>query len=249
MKASYVMKHLLGTFLFFSILFVSAGRLDYWQGLIYVAIGLVMSVLNYTVLRIDAELLDERSKPGEDTKEWDKKILGLSFMVTISMYITAGLDSGRYHWSPNFHWSFILLGILLTITGQLLFLIAQKQNKFFSSTVRIQTDRQHTVCETGLYSFVRHPAYLGSIIQSLGFPFLFGSLWSTIPISLSIILLITRTNLEDKTLKNELKGYREYANKTLQIDSIPLVNNRNKIMFHYKSTPNPELYCQVYIYL
>lgn len=214
MKASYVMKHFIGTFLFFSILFFSAGRLDYWQGIIYVVIGLIMSVLSYTVLRIDAELLEERSKPGEGTKEWDKKILGLSFLVTISMYITAGLDSGRFHWSPNFHWSLIFFGITLTIVGQLLFLIAQKQNKFFSSTVRIQTDRNHTVCETGLYKIVRHPAYLGSIIQSLGFPFLFGSLWSIIPIFLSIILLITRTKLEDETLKNELNGYLEYANKT-----------------------------------
>jgi protein-S-isoprenylcysteine O-methyltransferase Ste14 len=173
-----------------------------------------MVVLNYTVLRIDSELLSERSKPGAGTRKWDRTILGLSFLVTISMYITAGLDSGRYHWSPDFHWSLYLLGTILTISGQLLFLIAQKQNKFFSSTVRIQTDREHIVCETGLYKIVRHPAYLGSIIQSLGFPLFFGSLWSIIPIGLMILLLITRTNLEDKTLKNELKGYPEYADKT-----------------------------------
>ena len=69
--------------------------------------------------------------------------------------------------------------MIFTALGQLLFLIAQKQNKFFSSTVRIQTDRDQTVCETGLYKIVRHPAYLGSIIQSLGFPLLFGSLTLT----------------------------------------------------------------------
>lgn len=214
MKTGYLIKHFIGTFLFFMIIFISAGRIDYWQGLIYVIIGLIMFLLNYTVLRIDSELLNERSKPGEGTKKWDKTILGLSFLITISMYITAGLDSGRYHWSPDFHWSICLLGIILTISGQLLFLIAQKQNKFFSSTVRIQTNREHIVCETGLYKIVRHPAYLGSIIQLLGFPLLFGSLWSIIPICLLIILFITRTNLEDKTLKNELKGYLEYSTKT-----------------------------------
>lgn len=214
MKPSYLIKHLIGTFLFFIIIFISAGKIHYWQGLIYVGIGLIMSILNYTVLRIDSELLKERSKPGEGTKKWDKTILGLSFLITISMYIIAGLDSGRYHWSPVFHWSICLTGIILTISGQLLFLIAQKQNKFFSSTVRIQTDRNHIVCETGLYSIVRHPAYLGSIIQLLGFPLLFGSIWSIIPVCLSIILAITRTSLEDKTLKNELKGYPEYSNKT-----------------------------------
>lgn len=214
MKTSYLIKLFVGTFLFFSILFISAGRIDYWQGLIYVLIGLIMYVLQYTVLRIDAELLAERSKPGEGTKKWDKAILGLSFLSTISMYITAGLDSGRYHCSPEFHWSLYLLGIFLTISGQLLFLIAQKQNKFFASTVRIQTNREHRVCETGLYKIVRHPAYLGSIIQALGFPLLFGSLWSILPICLLIILIITRTILEDKTLQNELKGYPEYSDKT-----------------------------------
>jgi len=222
MKTSYLFKLFIGTFLFFTILFISAGRIDYWQGLVYVIIGLVMFLLNHTVLRIDPELMDERSKPVEGTKKWDKIILGSSFLVTTSMYITAGLDSGRYHWSPDFHWSIYLAGIILTIAGQLLFLIAQKQNKFFSSTVRIQTDRNHIVCETGLYKIVRHPAYMGSIIQSLGFPLLFGSLWSIIPICLMIILLITRTYLEDKTLMNELQGYPEYSNKT-QYKMIPYV--------------------------
>jgi len=214
MKTNYLIKHVSGTLIFFSILFISAGKIGYWQGLVYLVIGLVMVLLNYSVLRIDAELLNERSRPGEGTKNWDKAILGLSFLMTISMYITAGLDSGRYHWSPDFHWSLYLVGIILTISGQLLFLIAQKQNKFFSSTVRIQTNREHVVCETGLYRIVRHPAYLGSVIQALGFPLLFGSLWSIIPIGLLIILFITRTWLEDQTLKNELKGYPEYADKT-----------------------------------
>lgn len=124
MKTSYLIKHFFGTFIFFAVIFVSAGRIDYTQGLIYVSLGLIMAILNYTVLRIDSELLKERSKPREGTKKWDKAILGLSFLVTISMYVIAGLDSGRFHWSPDFHWSICLLGIVLTASGQLFFLIA-----------------------------------------------------------------------------------------------------------------------------
>lgn len=214
MKAKYMVKHFVGSFLFFAIIFISAGRIDYYPGLTYLVIGLIMFLFNYTVFRVDAELLKERSKPGEGAKNWDKAILGLSFLVTISMYCIAGLDSGRYHWSPDFHWSLFVVGVFLTVLGQFIFLIAQKQNKYFSSIVRIQADRDHIVCETGLYSVVRHPAYLGSIIQSTGFPLLFGSLWSIIPICILIILLITRTILEDKSLRNELKGYAEYTDKT-----------------------------------
>jgi protein-S-isoprenylcysteine O-methyltransferase Ste14 len=214
MKASLLIKQVFGALVFFSAIFLSAGRFWYWQGLVYVGIGLIMLALNYTVLRLDDELIKERSKPGDGVKKWDKVILGLSFLATIGMYIVAGFDSGRYHWSPEFHWSIYAIGIALTIAGQLLFLIAQKQNRFFSSTVRIQTDRGHTVCDTGLYKFVRHPAYMGSVIQTIGFPFLFGSLWSILPIILLLILLIIRTYLEDKTLKSELAGYTDYADKT-----------------------------------
>jgi protein-S-isoprenylcysteine O-methyltransferase Ste14 len=214
MKASLFIKQTLGMLLFFAVIFISAGRLIYLPGLVYVFIGLFMFILSFTALRVDSDLMNERSKPGEGAKQWDKLILGLSFLATIGMYIIAGLDSGRYHWSPDFHLSLFIMGILFTITGQLLFLIAQKQNKFFSSIIRIQTERGHSVCETGLYKVVRHPAYLGSVIQAIGFPLLFGSLWSIIPVGISIILLIIRTVLEDKTLKNELKGYTEYTLKT-----------------------------------
>lgn len=211
---SYILKHFAGSFIFFLVIFISAGKINYWQGLIYVAIGLIMGTLNYTILKPDNELLTERSKPGEGMKKWDKTILGLSFLATLAMYIIAGFDSGRYHWSPAFHPGLSLAGILLTISGQLLFLVAQKQNRFFSSTVRIQTDREHTVCDTGLYKFVRHPAYFGSVLQLTGFPLLFGSLWSIIPVALLIILHITRTYLEDETLRKELGGYPEYSLKT-----------------------------------
>ena len=214
MKASLILKQVIGTFLFFAVIFISAGRFIYWPGLVYVFIGLIMFTLNLTVLRLDSGLMSERSKPGEGVKKWDKMILGLSFLVTICMYITAGLDSGRFHWSPDFNWSIYVIGIIMTASGQLIFLVAKKQNKFFSSTVRIQTDRGHTVCDSGLYKVVRHPAYLGSVIQAIGFPLLFGSLWSIIPVSILVIFLLIRTYLEDKTLNKELKGYSEYSGKT-----------------------------------
>ena len=214
MKKNFIIKQLVGTLVFFLVLFISAGRINFWQGWVYVAVGLVMFFLGQTTLKIDDELAKERSKPGVDAKKWDKIILGLSFLSTIGMFVVAGLDVGRYHWSPVLPSSFAFVGIILTILGQYLFLVAQKQNKFFSSVVRIQRDRGHTVCDSGLYKIVRHPAYLGSVIQSLGFPLLFGSLWSIIPVIFSIILLFVRTSLEDKSLINELEGYSAYTHKT-----------------------------------
>jgi len=213
-KSSLLVKQLVGTLVFYLVIFISAGRVDYWQGWVYAAIGLLMLITGFTVLKMNPRLMEERSKPGEGAKKWDKNILAFSALILILMYVIAGLDSGRFKWSPSLHWSLYLLGAAFTIAGQILFIIAQHQNNFFSSVVRIQTDRGHVVYKAGLYKFVRHPAYLGNLIQTLGFPLLFGSLWSIIPAAISIILLLIRTNLEDKTLVNELDGYRQYTGET-----------------------------------
>jgi protein-S-isoprenylcysteine O-methyltransferase Ste14 len=162
----------------------------------------------------DIDLLKERSKPPGDAKEWDKQILKLSALITIVAYVIAGLDSGRYQWSPRIPWGAWIAGIVVMVTGQFLFLKSKETNKFFSSVVRIQSDRGHTVCETGLYRFVRHPGYLGMITSWVAFPLVLGSFWSGIPVFVAVILLLVRTRLEDRTLIEELAGYSQYAQRT-----------------------------------
>ena len=61
-------------------------------------------------------------------------------------------------------------GAVLMLLGQVLFAVAKRENVFFSSTVRIQTERGHRVCDTGLYRLVRHPGYLGMLMSQLAFP-------------------------------------------------------------------------------
>jgi protein-S-isoprenylcysteine O-methyltransferase Ste14 len=207
-------KSLIGTLFFLLILFFSAGRISYWQGWIYALISFICLVLNSFVLRNNQELAGERSTVKTGTKSWDKKILGISAIILILTYIVAGLDSGRFHWSPLFNWSINALGIVLILFGEVIFLTAQRENKFFSSVMRIQTDRAHFVCDTGIYKIVRHPAYFGMIVTSIGIPLILGSLWSFIPSAFSIFLTIIRTSFEDSTLIKELNGYREYTFKT-----------------------------------
>ena len=96
----------------------------------------------------------------------------------------------------------------------IIFLYAMRENKFFSPVARIQEDRKHTVCTTGPYRFVRLPGYIGMIIGTMGFPFLFLSVWSCIPVALSVVNLIVRTALEDRFLESQLKGYRDYKQTT-----------------------------------
>ena len=86
-------------------------------------------------------------------------------------------------------------------------------NIYFSTAVRIQYDRGHTVASGGPYHYIRHPGYLGMIIYHLSTPIILGSLWALIPASLTIALFIICTLFEDNTLKNKLEGYKEYAER------------------------------------
>jgi protein-S-isoprenylcysteine O-methyltransferase Ste14 len=87
------------------------------------------------------------------------------------------------------------------------------ENRFFSSTVRIQTDRGHVVCDSGPYRIVRHPGYAGNIPPLLGIVLALGSVWTLIPAAVALIIAVIRTALEDRTLQEELPGYQEYTRR------------------------------------
>lgn len=214
MKAKFLIKTLFTPIIFSVILFICSGKLNYFQGWIFLATNLVSGLMNFGSIRNDPELMTERSRVAKNAKSWDKRILGLSALTYILTVVVAGLDSGRFQWSPNFHWSIYVLGISLTFIGQTIFFAARKENKFFSSIVRIQTDRGHTVCDTGIYKIVRHPGYSGMTISLLAIPLITGSIWCFIPTVISVILLFIRTSFEDDALKKELSGYNEYIQKT-----------------------------------
>jgi len=213
-KIRMLIRGLISCFIFSGILFLSAGRIMYLQGWIFLLTNIVTTLMHFFAYPNDNGLIKERSKVKEDAKSWDKLLLGISGIIYLTNIITAGLDSGRFHGSPDFGWFAYIPGIFFTISGQVVFLSALRENKFFSSIVRIQKERGHVVVASGIYKMVRHPGYLGMIISLLGIPFITGSLWSLIPTSLAIILLFVRTVLEDKTLINELEGYRQYTMKT-----------------------------------
>jgi hypothetical protein len=108
----------------------------------------------------------------------------------------------------------LALGALLMLAGTSVFLLAMRENRFFSAVVRVQTDRGHAVCDTGPYKVVRHPGQAGMIVGTLGFPLLFMSAWSVIPVLLAVALMVVRTRMEDAFLEQHLVGYRDYQRAT-----------------------------------
>ena len=198
--------------LFGVILFIAAGRLDWWEAWIFLGIYLAGVLFNgLWSIRRNPEMMNERGKIGANTKSWDKVIGGFYMLFLLAIFVLAGLDQ-RYSWSTVPLWVKILGGVSFAISMAITFWV-MTSNTFLSTFVRIQDDRGHTTVTSGPYRFVRHPMYVGILFMSLGMPLLMGSLWAFIPGLLNIILFLIRTALEDKVLQAELPGYKAYMQK------------------------------------
>ena len=124
----------------------------------------------------------------------------------------AGLDT-RYGWSPRLLPGLQVGALAAAALGNLLSIWATAVNRFYGRFVRIQRERGHVVISDGPYRYIRHPGYVGQIIFSLASALALGSLWALIPGGLFAALLVLRTALEDRTLQEELEGYREYTRR------------------------------------
>ncbi len=194
-------------------LFVLAGRLDYWQGWLFAAACIVLVIVISVLFADKKELLQERIHPGPGVKSWDKIFFSIYLVLFASVIVISTLDAGRFGWSvPLAAYVYVIAYVVLIVSYAGL-IWAMWTNKFFSSRVRIQTDRGHYVIQDGPYRFVRHPGYLAAVFSFLALPLALGSLFGLIPAALVIISIIIRTILEDKTLQAELPGYSDYAQK------------------------------------
>ncbi len=196
------------------LMFLLAGRIDYWQGWGFSITVVATLTITSAILAKRAGLVKERLKPGPGTKWWDKVFWVLYFPAYFSIFILGPLDSGRFLWSPALPLYLYIIGYVIFGLSHVIKVWAQWTNEFFSSVVRIQEDRKQTVIHDGPYRFIRHPGYVAGIMMAYGCSLILGSLWSLIPASLVTIILIIRTYLEDTTLQKELDGYSEYTEKT-----------------------------------
>ncbi len=213
MKAGLLLRTLAAPVLLLAGVMLAAGRLSYWQGWVFGVSTLLLLVVNFLVLRRRPDLLQERLSPGKGTKSWDKLYFALSTPLFFIALVLAVLDAGRFGWGPAVPLWVCLLGSGLYVLGQAIHLWAKAANRWFATVVRIQTDRAQQVCARGPYRFVRHPGYLGGLLFGLATPLLLGSWLALIPQAIASVLLVLRTHLEDRTLREELPGYTEYAGR------------------------------------
>jgi protein-S-isoprenylcysteine O-methyltransferase Ste14 len=192
-----------------TLIFVPAGTLKFWNGWLFiVAIFIPMFCAFIYLANKNPGLLAKRLKTRE--KEKPQKIyLIFTWIVFLSIFIIPGLDF-RFSWS-DVPLPVVLVSTLLMLSGYLMFFFVMKQNAYASRIIEIQDEQM--VIDTGLYSVVRHPMYLSSIILWGFASLVLGSFYGLIPIIFFLAFMIIRIRTEEKVLKSGLKGYDEYMKR------------------------------------
>lgn len=179
----------------------------------------VIAVLGFALSRFFAarrypDLLAERVRSIRhlDAAPWDKVLSPLVGLGSVLILLVVGLDA-LYGWSPPFSLPVKLVALCFILAGYVLGSYALIANRYFSGTVRIQSERGHELVTGGPYRWLRHPGYAGAIMTYMATPFFLDSRWALLPALFISLALVLRTSLEDKLLQGELAGYRDYTTR------------------------------------
>lgn len=195
----------------FLLYLIGAGFTLTYAGIIYfIYLFLATIIISLILFKANEKTLAERGKTDTDSPKWDKILL---FVFWILNYFVVYLLAGIYESSEHLNFAYYL-GIVLTLFAAWFSTKATLENTFLESTARIQSDRNQKVCTTGPYKIVRHPAYSGLILNCIGLSLIFPYVSVWICMTITVVIIVVRTALEDSMLKNGLDGYFEYTKQT-----------------------------------
>ena len=204
-----ITKFIVGFIIIALLLFIPAGTLNYWNAWIFICILFVPMFIVGIILRIKSpDLLRKRLNSKEKESEQ-----GILLMVCGVMFICGFVVSGlnyRFEWIilPKM---IVFIATSIFLFGYLLYAEVLRENMYLSRIIEIQENQK--VIDTGLYSIIRHPMYLSTILLFLSIPLVLGSLFSFLIFLIYPVIIARRIRNEEQVLEEGLKGYSEYKKK------------------------------------
>lgn len=202
-------KFVLGFVLMGALLFLPAGSFAYTGGWLFLALLFVpMLILGVFLFVKSPDLLKKRldAKEKEGTQ---KGVVAASGLIFLCSFITAGLDC-RLSLStvPK---PVIIIASVLFLGCYGLYAEVMRENAYLSRTIGVQNGQK--VVDSGLYSVVRHPMYMATVVMFLSIPLILGSWWAFLIMCAYPFIIAVRIKNEEQLLTTELDGYAEYKQK------------------------------------
>ena len=213
-----ITKFIVGFIIIALLLFIPAGTLNYWNAWIFICILFVPMFIVGIILMIKSpDLLRKRLNSKEKESEQ-----GILLMVCGVMFISGFVVSGlnyRFEWIilPKM---IVFIATSIFLFGYLLYAEVLRENMYLSRIIEIEENQK--VIDTGLYSIIRHPMYLSTILLFLSIPLVLGSLFSFLIFLIYPVIIARRIRNEEQVLEEGLKGYSEYK-KIVKYRVIPFI--------------------------
>jgi protein-S-isoprenylcysteine O-methyltransferase Ste14 len=195
-----------------ALVFLPAGTLNYWQAWVFMATFMVVTIFpSIYIARTNPAALQRRMHggPRAEARTIQKILITGAWLGLIALLVISAYDH-RMGWSSVPTWV-CLLGDVLLATGLGIAMLVVIQNGYAAATVTVETGQ--TVVSGGVYTFVRHPMYVGNVIMMVGVPLALGSYWGLVFVLPGVVALVFRILDEEKLLTHELAGYREYTQR------------------------------------
>jgi len=145
----------------------------------------------------------DRKYKGKKQYTWTVWLTDPAFfaMIGVSLYQYFSING------VNMYVSFT--GIAVVAIGLLIQSIAiLTLGRLFSGYVILK--KGHRVVRSGVYRYVRHPAYVGASLQAIGFPLILNAHWGLIFSVLFVITLLIKIKYEERVLAKQLPEYEKY---------------------------------------
>ena len=211
-------KFLFGLVIVFLLLFVPAGRLDYYNGWLFIALLFIPMFVAGIIMFFKAPELLKRRLNGKEEESEQKMVILISGIVFLLSFITAGLNF-RFGWF-EFPKSVITIASIIFLVSYAMYAEVLRENMYLSRTVEVSENQK--VIDSGLYGIVRHPMYTSTIFLFLSIPLILNSIFSFAIMLVYPIIIIFRIKNEEKVLERDLNGYKEYKEK-VKYKILPLI--------------------------
>ncbi|WP_319449406.1 MULTISPECIES: isoprenylcysteine carboxylmethyltransferase family protein [unclassified Mycobacterium] len=193
-------------------LFWPAGTFHYWQAWVFIAIFMGSSIVPSAYLAVNNPAALQRrlhAGPTAESRPAQRIIITATVLLVAATLVISAFDH-RFGWS-TVPLAFIVIGDVLVAVGLIVAQLVIIQNGYAAAKITVEADQP--LVSTGLYGVVRHPMYLGVVINMIGTPLALDSLWGFVTVALAVPVLAARIVDEERMLVDELAGYPEYTTR------------------------------------
>jgi len=215
-----IVKGLIGGFfqiaLFAALLLIPAGTWHWPRAIAFLVLyGLILLASIVALARLAPASLEARLQMpvARSQPRADRVASAFLFFSSMAWFVWIPIDVFRLRLLPPPPLWVSIFGVALLVAGFGVMMTALIQNAFAAPIVKDQSERGHVLVDTGVYSRLRHPFYLGFLVFLIGIGLWLESYASVLVLPLVFVFVVVRIFVEERTLRKTLPGYTGYMEK------------------------------------